>query len=74
MSGDVMHHPVQCAEPHWNNCLCVDEELSLLNRRAFLNRYADKNILIMPSHFPSPTVGRIISSGNSWRFVFESDK
>ena len=24
MSGDLMHHPLQCAEPDWNSCFCVD--------------------------------------------------
>ena len=23
MSGDLMHHPLQCAEPDWNSCFCV---------------------------------------------------
>jgi glyoxylase-like metal-dependent hydrolase (beta-lactamase superfamily II) len=41
MCGDVMHHPLQCAEPDWNSCFCVEPETSRLARYAFLKRYAD---------------------------------
>lgn len=73
ISGDIMHHPVQCVEPDWSSCFCVDSEHSRRTRRAFLNRYTETNALIMPSHFTSPTVGRIIRFGNTWRFVFEGE-
>jgi len=73
MCGDIMHHPVQCAEPDWNSSFCVDPENSRLTRHAFLKRYADTDTLIMPSHFPSPTVDRIVSAGDTWRFAFEDN-
>ena len=72
MSGDLMHHPLQCRQPDWNSCFCVNSEQAQRTRRAFLERYANTNTIIMPAHFPTPSVGRIVSSGPVWRYSFES--
>jgi glyoxylase-like metal-dependent hydrolase (beta-lactamase superfamily II) len=71
MSGDLMHHAIQCAEPDWSSIFCADPEISRVTRRAFLDRYAETDTLILPAHFPTPTSGRIVSGGNAWRFTFE---
>jgi glyoxylase-like metal-dependent hydrolase (beta-lactamase superfamily II) len=71
MSGDLMHHPVQCAEPDWSSTFCVDPAHSRRTRRAFLERYAGTDTLIMPAHFPAPTAGRIVAEGRAWRFAFD---
>lgn len=71
MSGDLMHHPVQCAEPDWSSGFCVDPAHSRRTRRAFLERYADTDTLVMPAHFPAPSAGRIVRAGAAWRFAFE---
>src|SRR5262249_38007296 len=42
-------------------------------RRAFLERYAGTDTLVMPAHFPAPSAGRIVRVGAAWRFVFEKD-
>ena len=73
LSGDLMHHPVQCAEPDWCSGFCVDVAHSQRTRRAFLERYAETDALIMPAHFPTPTAGRIERAGDAWRFVFAAD-
>ena len=71
MSGDLMHHAVQCAEPQWSSCFCVDPARSRGARRAFLERYAHTDTLILPAHFPTPTAGRIRREGAAFRFAFE---
>ena len=71
MSGDLMHHPVQCAEPDWNSCFCVDPVLSAATRRTFLETYAETPTMVLPAHFPSPSAGRIVRIGNTWRFQFD---
>ena len=71
MSGDIMHHPLQCAEPDWSSYFCVDPEHSRRTRRAFLERYAASDTLIMPAHFPSPTAGLIRPLGEAFRFEFD---
>ena len=73
LSGDLMHHPVQCAEPDWCSGFCAHVAHSQRTRRAFLDRYAETDALIMPAHFPTPTVGRIERAGDAWRFVFAAD-
>jgi len=73
MTGDMMHHPLQCAEPALSSCFCVDPEQSHLTRRIFLERHADGGILVLPAHFPSPTGGRVKSAGETFRFAFDRD-
>jgi glyoxylase-like metal-dependent hydrolase (beta-lactamase superfamily II) len=68
MSGDIMHHPVQTAEPQWNSSFCIDPKEAAATRRMFLERNADTGRLILAAHFPTPTVGTIVASGNSFRF------
>ena len=70
MTGDMMHHALQCAEPALSSCFCVDPEQSRLTRRIFLERHADGGALVLPAHFPAPTGGRVESRGNSFRFAF----
>jgi glyoxylase-like metal-dependent hydrolase (beta-lactamase superfamily II) len=71
MSGDLMHTAVQCARPDWSSCFCVDAEASRRTRRAFLESCADTDTLVLPAHFPSPGGGRVVRSGDAYRFVFE---
>jgi glyoxylase-like metal-dependent hydrolase (beta-lactamase superfamily II) len=71
MSGDLMHHPIQCAEPQWNSCFCVDAEQARATRRAFLERHADTDTLVMTAHFRTPGAGRIVRHGMAWRFAFD---
>ncbi len=70
MSGDLMHHAVQCAEPDWSSCFCVDPEHSRRTRREFLQRYEGTPVLILPAHFPTPTAGTIERREGAWRFRF----
>jgi len=71
LSGDLMHHALQCAHPDWNSVFCVDAERSRATRRRFLERYADTGTLVMPAHFPTPTAGRVESAnGDGFRFAF----
>ena len=73
MTGDLMHHPLQCAEPHLNSCFCVNPAQSIATRRAFLESHSGSPLLVMPAHFPTPGAGRIIEAGASWRFAFDGN-
>ena len=70
MSGDVMHHAIQYAEPDWSSCFCVDPEGARGARCAFLQRYEDSPVVILPAHFPTPTAGLIGRAGGAWQFRF----
>ncbi|MFQ5829382.1 MAG: MBL fold metallo-hydrolase [Candidatus Methylomirabilia bacterium] len=65
-SGDLMHRPVQVAEPQWSSCFCTDPARSRATRRAFVEHHADSGALILAAHFPAP--GRIVRGGGGFRF------
>lgn len=71
LSGDLMHHAIQCAEPDWNSCFCIEPESARTTRRAFLDQYCETDTLIFPAHFPTPVAGRIIQADDTWHFKFK---
>ncbi len=68
ITGDLMHHPVQCAEPAWASRFDVDPDAARATRHAFLAQHADQPVLVLGTHFATPTAGRIVKSGEAWRF------
>lgn len=71
ITGDVFHHPVQCSEPGWRMSFDHDPSLAIRTRRDFLERYADTDVLICASHFPSPSFGKVVRDGTGFRFEFD---
>ena len=69
ITGDLMHHPVQIAEPHWGSNFDTDVELARKTRRMFCERYADTAVTVLGTHFHHPTAGRIVRHGQTWRFT-----
>jgi hypothetical protein len=70
MSGDVIHHPIQCAAPWLSNAADFDCETALATRVKLLEQLADTPSILLAAHFPAPTAGRVISSGAAFRFDF----
>ena len=68
ITGDVMHHPLQCAEPALKNRFCNDHDHSRETRMAFLQRYQDSDVMVIGSHFAEPTAGWVRADGAAWRF------
>ena len=68
ITGDLMHHPVQMAEPQWCSHFDVDLDLARKTRRAFCERYAGGPVAVLGTHFHHPTAGRIVRHGETWRF------
>jgi len=68
ITGDVMHHPVQCAHPEWNATADSFPEQAHETRRAFLQRYGDRPVLVIGTHFAAPVAGHVVSDGPVWRF------
>ena len=73
MCGDIFHSAVQVAEPDVNSCFCIEPEKARRTRREFLEQHADAPVLVMPSHFPTPTAGWVRRHGPSYRFQFDYD-
>jgi glyoxylase-like metal-dependent hydrolase (beta-lactamase superfamily II) len=71
MSGDLIHSPIQCAEPDWCTAACFDKPLARETRRNFLEACADSGRLVLTAHFPSPSIGRVERRGDAYRFVYD---
>ncbi|MEE2702491.1 MAG: MBL fold metallo-hydrolase [Myxococcota bacterium] len=69
ITGDLIHHPVQCSDPEWASAFDFDPEQARKTRREFLERYADTEVRVIGTHFASPTIGKIVRHGESWRFL-----
>jgi glyoxylase-like metal-dependent hydrolase (beta-lactamase superfamily II) len=69
ITGDLMHHPVQCAEHAWASNFDTDPDAARATRRAFLERYADRPVLVLGTHFATPTGGKIVRDKEAYRFA-----
>jgi glyoxylase-like metal-dependent hydrolase (beta-lactamase superfamily II) len=69
ITGDLMHHPAQCSHPEWNSGFDFDGDQAARTRREFLARYADRPVLILGTHFATPTAGKVVRDGDSYRFA-----
>jgi glyoxylase-like metal-dependent hydrolase (beta-lactamase superfamily II) len=69
ITGDMMHHPVQCAEPDWASNFDVDAEAARVTRRRCLERWHGEGAQVFGTHFSTPTAGRIERDGEAWRFA-----
>jgi glyoxylase-like metal-dependent hydrolase (beta-lactamase superfamily II) len=65
-----MHHMIQCHVPDWSTSFCTDPAAACATRRAFLERYADTDVLVYPAHFPAPTGGRVEGSAQGYTFRY----
>jgi glyoxylase-like metal-dependent hydrolase (beta-lactamase superfamily II) len=68
ITGDFMHHPCQIARPDWN---AVSDSIPVLGqqtRRDALAACAADGRLVIGTHFPTPTAGRIRPQDETYRF------
>ena len=70
MCGDLIHSPLQLVEPDWSCNSDFDLVLAAITRKKFLRTHCDTETLILTSHFPSPSVGHIVSSANRYDFNY----
>jgi len=71
MWGDLLHSPLQCLRPDWWFMVDTDRVQSVASRRRVLEACCEHNHLVLPGHFPSPSVGRIGREGDAFRFRYE---
>ena len=71
ITGDLMHHALQVHEPDWSTVFCWDPQAAADSRKKFLGNVADRDVKVLPIHFPNPTTGRVESNGDRfrWRYV-----
>jgi glyoxylase-like metal-dependent hydrolase (beta-lactamase superfamily II) len=73
ITGDCIHSPVQCVEPGWVMCADFDPALARTTRRTLLERYCDSNVMVCATHFPEPSMGRIIERDKAFWFEYDAD-
>lgn len=70
ITGDCIHSPVQCLEPQWKMRADSDAALAKATRRNFLERCCDSGTAVLATHFPGPSIGRIVRRGEAFWFDY----
>lgn len=71
ITGDLLHHPFQCGHPHISTHVDWNCEQSEATRRAFFKQCTSRPVLVLGSHFATPTGGWIVPDGDRWRLSIE---
>jgi glyoxylase-like metal-dependent hydrolase (beta-lactamase superfamily II) len=69
ITGDMVHSPVQLARPEWSSIGDTDSDEAIRSRQRLLEHAGGRGVLVMGTHFPGLTAGRIERDGRNWRFV-----
>ena len=73
ITGDLMHHPIQCSEPDRLVKFDSDAVMARETRRRFLACCAADLSLVLGTHFAHPTAGHVVAAGAVWRFEVQAD-
>lgn len=73
MWGDLCHSPAQCLRPDWSYRRDWDGVLSAVTRTRMLRACAEHGHLVLTSHFPFPSVGRIRTEGEGFGFHYDRE-
>lgn len=74
LSGDVIHHPCQIANPHWTMLADVDSQIALQTRINLLNSIVNTSTLLLGTHFANPVAGKVVSSkSEKSSFIFTTE-
>ena len=69
ITGDCIHHPCQIARTDWRSSADYDGEQGVRTREALLAKYGDRPVLVIGTHFATPTAGHIKRAGQgAYRF------
>jgi len=69
VTGDVLHHQIQLVFPDMSTIADWDRDLARTTRKALIERHAGTGRLILPAHFPAPTIGRIERGKTAFRYA-----
>lgn len=70
ITGDMVIHPVQIAEPDWRQRGDSDKELAIKTRTKFIDQHCDRDVFILGTHFDSPTGVYIVSKRGERRIRY----
>lgn len=69
ITGDSIHHPVQMSHPDLCSCVDIDPVRAVRTRTETLESLAGTSTLLIGSHFPPPTAGRVQRQGQGYRLI-----
>ena len=59
ITGDCIHHPCQMTRTDWCSSADTDQAQGLETRESLLERMVDTDVLVIGTHFATPTAGHI---------------
>ncbi len=68
ITGDMTHHPCQMAHPDWSPPFDSDPKEAAKVRARMFGIWADDDILVIGTHYATPTAGRVVRDGDAFRF------
>ena len=68
ITGDMIHHPCQIQHPEWSSTADTDAQLAQATRSRFVERFGDADVLVIGTHFATPTAGRIVQGDDGYWF------
>ena len=69
ITGDIAHHPCQMAHPDWSFDEPHRRAEAQLTRTRLFTEWTDQPILVIGTHFPTPTAGHVLREGAAFRFA-----
>lgn len=67
ITGDLMHHPSQIANPDWSSGFDHNQAQANVTRAAFLAEMAGSGMLVIGTHFATPAAGHVIKDGSGYK-------
>lgn len=69
ITGDFIHHPCQLVHPEWSVTTDFDPVASHKTRLAAFADLVDTPTLVIGTHWPQPTAGRIVRQDDAFRLI-----
>jgi len=67
ITGDFLHHPCQFVHPEWSSSPDSDPAAAIATRRRMYEDLADQPVLVIGTHFATPTAGYLKRDGDAYR-------
>lgn len=68
ITGDMVFHPVQWAEPAWGSDADQNPQAACELRKSMRGTLCERDVLVIGTHFAPPTAGRLRKRDDQWRF------
>jgi glyoxylase-like metal-dependent hydrolase (beta-lactamase superfamily II) len=69
ITGDFLHHPCQLARPEWASTADYDPDAGMATRKRVFGALAETPVLMIGTHFATPTAGHVVKDGDAWRLA-----